>query len=162
VSLSDKIVGMHYRYPDYYEVGREKIREYAFAVKNDDPAYFQDEAAAELGYDGLLAPLTFISVFGYQAQSAFFADANIAITDAKIIQVDQVLKLLKPIKVGDRLYCDVYVDSLRQSFGTDTIVTKNLVTNEDGELVQETYTTLVGRSDEDGEDGEEGFSNGIA
>ena len=159
MALSDKIVGLHYRYPDYYEVGREKIREYATAVKNEDPAFFEDKAAAELGHDGLLAPLTFISVFGYQAQSAFFANANVEVKDAKIVQVDQVLKFLKPIKVGDRLYCDVYVDSIRKSFGTDIIVTKNIVTNEDGEIVQETYTTLVGRSDGEGE---EGFSDAIA
>ena len=31
---------MHYRYPDHYVVGREKIREYAIAVKNEDPAFF--------------------------------------------------------------------------------------------------------------------------
>lgn len=159
MSLSDKIVGMHYRYPDYYEVGREKIREYAAAVKNDDDAYFEDDAAAELGYDGLLAPLTFISVFGYQAQTAFFQSAGVTVTDAQIVQVDQVLKWLQPIKVGDRLYCDVYVDSIRQSFGTDTIVTKNIVTNDKGEMVMETYTTLVGRSDGEGE---EGFSDAIA
>ena len=95
MSLSSNIVGMHYKYPDYYEVGREKIREYATAVKNDDAAFFDDKAAAELGHDGLLAPLTFISVFGYQAQSAFFENANIGITDAKIVQVDQELKFLR-------------------------------------------------------------------
>jgi acyl dehydratase len=158
VSLSDKIVGMHYRYPDYYEVGREKLREYALAVKNDDPAFFEEKAAAALGYDGLLAPLTFISVFGYQAQSAFFASANIGIQDAKIVQVDQELKIHKPIKAGDRLYCDVYVHSIRQAHGTDIIVTKNIISNDRGEPVQETYTTLAGRSDESGE----GFSNGTA
>jgi acyl dehydratase len=159
VALSDKIVGMHFRYPDYYEVGRVKVREYAVAVKNEDPSFFEEEAAADLGYDGLLAPLTFISVFGYQAQAAFFASANVETKDAKIVQVDQVLKFLNPIKVGDRLYCDVYVDSIRQSFGTDTIVTKNIITNDRGEEVLETYTTLVGRSDGEGE---EGFSNAIA
>jgi acyl dehydratase len=151
---------MHYRYPDHYVVGREKIREYAVAVKNEDPAYFDEKAAAELGHDGLLAPLTFISVFGYQAQSAFFANADIGIHDAKIVQVDQELKFMKPIKAGDRLYCDVYVHSIRQSFGADIIVTKNIVTNEDGEVVQETYTTLAGRSGEEGEVG--GFNNGAA
>jgi acyl dehydratase len=160
VSLSSNIVGMHYRYPDHYVVGREKIREYAVAVKNEDPAYFDEKAAAELGHDGLLAPLTFISVFGYQAQSAFFAHADIGIHDAKIVQVDQELKFMKPIKAGDRLYCDVYVHSIRQSFGADIIVTKNIVTNEDGEVVQETYTTLAGRSGEEGEVG--GFNNGAA
>jgi len=159
VSVSENIVGMHYRHPDHYVVGREKIREYASAVKNTDPAFFEEKAAAELGYEGLLAPLTFISVFGYQAQSAFFAYANIGIQDAQIVQVDQVLKYLKPIKAGDRLYCDVYVHSIRKSFGTDMIVTKNIVTNEEGEMVQETYTTLVGRSDDEGV---EGFSDATA
>ena len=151
---------MHYRYPDHYIVGREKIREYATAVKNEDPAYFDDEAAADLGYDGLLAPLTFISVFGYQAQSAFFASADIGIKDAKIVQVDQELKFLAPIKAGDRLYCDVYVHSIRQSFGADIIVTKNIVTNDDGHVVQETYTTLAGRTGDEGEEG--GFNDGVA
>jgi acyl dehydratase len=159
VALSDKIVGMHFRYPDFYEVGREKVREYAEAVKNEDQAFFDERAAADLGYDALLAPLTFISVFGYQAQSAFFVNANIEVTDMKIVQVDQVLKFVTPIKVGDRLYCDVYVDSVRQSFGTDMIVTKNIVTNQAGDVVQETYTTLVGRSDGEGE---EGFSHATA
>ena len=62
MSLSNHLVGMHYRYPDHYEVEREKIREYAEAVKNDDASFFEEKAAAELGYDGLLAPLirTFI------------------------------------------------------------------------------------------------------
>src|ERR1700744_451545 len=127
---------MHYRYPDHYEVEREKIREYAVAVQNEENAFSEENAAAELGYDGLLAPLTFISVFGYQAQSAFFANANVEISDMKIVQVDQVLKFALPITVGDRLYCDVYVHSVRQSFGTDIIVTKNLITNDQGELVQ--------------------------
>jgi meromycolic acid (3R)-3-hydroxyacyl-[acyl-carrier protein] dehydratase HadA len=158
VPLSPDIIGMHYRYPDFYEVGREKVREYAVAVKNEDSAYFDEDAAADLGHDSLPAPLTFISVFGYTAQTAFFENANIGIQDAQIVQVDQELKFLLPIKVGDRLYCDVYVHAYRQAHGTDIIVTKNIISNDRGEAVQETYTTLAGRSDESGE----GFSNGTA
>jgi meromycolic acid (3R)-3-hydroxyacyl-[acyl-carrier protein] dehydratase HadA len=153
VALGKDVVGMHYRYPNHYIVEREKVREYAGAVKNDDPFFFQEKAAEELGYHALLAPLTFISVFGYQAQTAFFAHANIGIQDEQIVQVDQVLKFLKPIQVGDKLYCDVYVDSIRQAHGTDIIVTKNIVTNDAGDVVQETYTTLAGRASEDGEEG---------
>lgn len=159
MALSAQIVGMHYRYPDHYVVGREKLREYATAVKNDDAAFFDEAAAAELGHEALPAPLTFISIFGYQAQTAFFAHANIGISDMQIVQVDQVLKFLKPIHAGDKLYCDVYVDSVRQAHGTDIIVTKNIVSNDQGDVLQETFTTLAGRS---GEDGEEGFSDGTA
>jgi acyl-CoA thioesterase len=156
--LGKDVVGMHYRYPDHYMVEREKVREYAVAVKNEDAAFFEEKAAIELGYDGLVAPLTFISVFGYQAQTAFFAHANIGIHDEQIVQVDQVLQFLKPIQVGDKLYCDVYVDSVRKAHGADIIVTKNIVTNQAGEVVQETYTTLAGRAGEEGE----GFSDAIA
>jgi len=150
---------MHYRYPDHYEVEREKIREYAVAVQNDDAAFFEEKAAAELGYQALPAPLTFICVFGYKAQSAFFEHAGIAVTDQQIVQVDQVLKFEKPIVAGDKLYCDVYVDSVREAHGTQIIVTKNIVTDQAGDIVQETYTTLAGRA---GEDGEKGFSDAIA
>src|SRR6516165_9921786 len=137
---------MHYRYPDHYEVEREKIREYAIAVQNEDASYFEEDAAAELGYKGLLAPLTFICVFGYKAQSAFFKHANVAVADAQIVQVDQVLKFDKPIVAGDKLYCDVYVDSTREPHGTQIIVTKNIITNEAGDIVQDTYTTRAARA----------------
>jgi acyl dehydratase len=158
VALKENIVGLHYRHPEHYEVAREKIREHAIAVKNDD-AFFHDEAvAAELGHDSLPAPLTFISIFGYQAQSAMFASADIGIHDAQIVQVDQELKFKAPIKAGDKLFCDVYVHSVRQAHGTDIIVTKNVITNDKGEVVQETYTTLAGRAG----DGDEGFTDGSA
>ena len=159
MALSEALVGTHYRHPEYYVVEREKIREHANAVQNDDASFFSDQAAAELGYDAVLAPLTFISIFGYTAQLAFFDDANIGISDKQIVQVDQVLKFLKPIKAGDKLYCDVYVHDIRQAHGTDIIVTKNIISNEDGEVVQETYTTLAGRSEDDGESG---FNDGTA
>ncbi|MCF6391010.1 (3R)-hydroxyacyl-ACP dehydratase subunit HadA [Mycobacterium sp. MBM] len=158
MTLSEKIVGMHFRYPDAYEVGREKIREHAVAVKNDDAFYFDEAVAAELGHGSLPAPLTFICIFGYTAQLAFFEHAKIGIHDAQIVQVDQALRFMRPIRAGDKLYCDVYVDSVRQAHGTDIIVTKNIITNDSGDIVQEAYTTLAGRSG----DGEEGFSDGTA
>jgi hypothetical protein len=159
VALTADMIGMHFRYPDHYMVEREKIREYAVAVQNHDGAFFEEKVAADLGYLGLLAPLTFISVFGYKAQTAFFEHANIAINDAQIVQIDQVLKFTKPIVTGDKLYCDVYVDAVREAHGTQIVVTKNIITNNDGEVVQETYTTLAGRV---GEDGEKGFSDATA
>jgi len=156
VPLSPEIVGMHYRHPDFYEVGREKVREYAGAIKNDDAAHHDEVAASRLGHQALLAPLTFTSVVGYTAQLAFFENANVSVTDAQIVQVDQEFRFLQPTKVGDRLYSDVYAHSYRQAHGTDIIVLKTIISNDRGEVVQETYTTLAGRANESGE----GFSNG--
>ncbi|MGV1089119.1 MAG: (3R)-hydroxyacyl-ACP dehydratase subunit HadA [Mycobacterium sp.] len=159
MALSQKIVGTHYHHPDYYLVEREKVREYANAVQNTDAAFFSDEAAAELGYKGLVSPLTFISVLGYIAQRAFFDAHDIGINDKQIVHVDQVLKFFKPVTAGDKLFCDVYVHEVRQAHGTDIIVNKVVITNQDGDIVQENYTTLAGRSDESGESG---FNDGTA
>ncbi|MEB3049283.1 (3R)-hydroxyacyl-ACP dehydratase subunit HadA [Mycolicibacter sp. MYC123] len=158
MSLAERLAGARYRYPDHYEVEREKIREYAHAVKAHDGASLDVRAAAELGYDGLVAPLTYISVFGHKAISAFFEHVGIAVSDAQIVQVDQKLAFHHPIQEGDRLYCDIEVESVRRAHGTDIIMTRQIVTNDAGDIVQETYTTLAGRAGE----GDKGFTDGAA
>ena len=140
------MVGTHYRFDDFYEVGREKVREYARAVQDYHPAHWDETAAAELGHENLLAPLTFISLVGMIAQKRMFDEVVVGYDLSQILHTDQVLEFHQPIKVGDRLTSDVFLDSFRQMAGTDIIVTKNLVTNQHGELVQTTYTTLIARS----------------
>jgi len=144
---AEAMVGHHYRVDDYYEVGREKVREYARAVQDYHPVHWDENVAEEFGYDGLLAPLTFISLVGILAQDRLFKTVVTGYDPSQIMQTDQVLEFHKPIKVGDQLVCDVYLDSFRRApRGADIIVTKNIVTDQNDELVQTTWTTLVGRS----------------
>lgn len=150
MALSPDIVGLTYLYPDHYVVGAEEIRQYAVAVKNDDASYFDEGAARALGHDAVLAPLTFISIFGYRAQMAFFEHANIPIDGELLIQAEQGLRMLRPIKAGDILYCHIRIDSLRQAFGADVLTIRSRITNGEGKTVQEDYTTLAGRSEEAG------------
>ena len=142
-----EMVGHHYRVDDFYQVGREKIREYARAVQDYHPAHWSDDAAKGLGYDGLIAPVTFISLVGIIAQRKLFEEIVTGYDLSQILQTDQVLEFHKPIKVGDRLICDVYLDSFREGkMGGDIIVTKNIVTDQNDDVVMTTYTTLVARS----------------
>ncbi|MEV6428627.1 fused (3R)-hydroxyacyl-ACP dehydratase subunits HadA/HadB [Nocardia sp. NPDC051463] len=140
------MVGHHYRVDDYYEVGREKVREYARAVQDYHPLHWEEDIAQEYGYDGLLAPLTFISLVGILAQRKLFEQIVTGYDLSQIMQTDQILEFHRPIKVGDQLTCDVFLHSFRQAFGGDIIVTKNIVTDQNDQLVLTTYTTLIGRS----------------
>jgi acyl dehydratase len=88
---------------------------------------------------------------------AFFAHANITITDEKMIQAEQGLKIFRPIKAGDRLYCRIRIDSLRQAFGADVLTLRSWITNQHGETVQEDYTIMAGRTER-----EEGSETGAA
>ena len=149
MALKTDIRGMIWRYPDYFVVGREQLRQFAQSVKNDHPAHFDEDAAAELGHDAIIAPLTFATIFAKLVQLDFFRHVDIGMETLVIVQVDQRFVFCKPIKAGDKLWARMEVQSVHERFGADIVVTKNICTNDDGEVVLEAYTTLMSQhSDE--------------
>jgi len=145
MALKTDIRGMVWRYPDYFVVGREQLREFARAIKCDERAYFDEEAAAELGYDAIIAPMTFVSIFAKYVQLDFFRNVDIGMETMQIVQVDQRFVFYKPILAGDKLWARMDIHSVDERFGADIVVTKNTCTNDDGEVVIEAYTTLMGQ-----------------
>jgi acyl-CoA thioesterase FadM len=144
MALKLDIRGMVHEYPDYFVVGREKVREYAKAVKNDDAAFHDEQAAADLGHESLLAPLTFVSILALLVQQDFFRKYDVGMETMQIVQVDQKFMYHKPIKAGDKLFARMEVHSVDERFGADIVVTRNILTGEDGEMLLESYTTLMG------------------
>jgi len=142
--INKDIVGMVWNYPDTFVVGREQVRQYATAIKADDPASYDEEAAAELGHDAVIAPLTFISVFALLIQRHFFQNVDVGLEAMQIVQVDQKFVFHRPIKAGDKLVGTMHVESVVERFGADIVVTRNVCHNADGEMVIEAYTTLMG------------------
>lgn len=144
MALKVDIRGMVWRYPDHFEVGREQVRQYARSVKCNDPASLDEQAAAELGYGSLLAPLTFVSIFAKLVQDDFFRNVDVGFETMQIVQVDQKFVYNKPMRVGDKLFGVMEIQSVNERFGADIVVTKNTCTNQDGEVVLVAYTTLMG------------------
>jgi acyl dehydratase len=148
VALKTDIRGMSHTYPDHFVVGREKVREYAKAVKAEDPASLDDEAAAELGHDGIVAPLTFSSIFALLVQQDFFKHVDVGLETMQIVQVDQRFVYHRPVRAGDKLWARVDIHSVDERFGADIVVTRNVCTDENGDIVMEAYTTLMGQQGE--------------
>lgn len=149
MAIKTDIRGIIWRYPEVFVVGREKVREYANAVKSDDAASFDEAAAAELGYDSLLAPLTFVAILAKLVQTDFFRNVDTGYTSMQMVQVDQGFTYHKPIKVGDKLYARMEIASVNERFGADIVTTRNTLTNEDGEVVLEAFTTMMGHEGDD-------------
>ncbi|MEB3070073.1 (3R)-hydroxyacyl-ACP dehydratase subunit HadC [[Mycobacterium] vasticus] len=149
MAIKTDIRGLIWRYPEPFVVGREKIREYARAVKAEDPACYDEAAAAELGYDSLLAPLTFVAILAKLVQSDFFRNVDTGYTSMQMVQVDQGFTYRKPIKAGDTLYARMEISSVNERFGADIVTTRNILTNQDGEVVLEAFTTMMGHEGDD-------------
>ncbi len=144
VAINTDILGMVWDYPDSFVVGREKVREFAKSVKADDPACFDEDAAAELGYDGLVAPPTFVTILGKMVQADFMRKVDTGYETLQMVQVDQRFVFHKPILAGDVLHARMEVHSVAERFGADIVVTRNTLTNQHGEVVMEAYTTVMG------------------
>ena len=144
--IAEEIIGTHYRYPDYFAVGREKIREFARAVKDDHPAHFDVNAAAECGYDNLIAPLTFLAVAGRRVQLEIFEQFDVPINMARVFHRDQKLIFHRPIVAGDKLYFDNYLDSVIESHGTVISEIRGEVTDEEGNPVVTSVVTMIGEA----------------
>ena len=140
------LIGKHYRQEDHFQVGREKIREFAAAVQDDHPTHYRQEAAAEAGYSTLLAPLTFVAIAGRRVQLEIFTRFNIPINIARVFHRDQKFRFHRPIVAGDKLHFDTYLESVIQSHGTVIAEIRSEVTDADGEPVISSVVTMLGEA----------------
>lgn len=145
MALKTDIRGMVWRYPDYFVVGREELRRFAQSIKCDHPAFYEEEAAAELGYDAIVAPMTFVTILAKLVQLDFFRNVDVGMETMQIVQVDQQFLFHRPVLAGDKLWARMDIYSVTERFGADIVVTKNVCHNDEGELVLEAYTTLMGQ-----------------
>lgn len=149
MSIAANIIGTHYRYPDYFEVGREKVREFSQAVKDDHPAHFDEAAARECGYDNLIAPLTFLAVAGRRVQLELFDKFDVPINLERVLHRDQKLIFHRPIVVGDKLWFDSYLDSVIESHGTVICEIRAEVSDDEGKPVATSIVTMLGEAEID-------------
>ena len=151
MGIADNIIGTHYRYPDYFEVDREKIREFARAVKDHHPAHYSEEAAKDCGYDSLIAPLTFLAVAGRRVQAELFEQFDVPINMERVLHRDQKLVFHRPILAGDKLFFDSYLDSVIESHGAVVTEIRGEVTDAEGNPVITSVVTVMGEAQSDTE-----------
>jgi acyl dehydratase len=146
MAIAEDIIGTHYRYDDHFVVGREKVREFANAIKDDHPAHHDVQAALDAGHPGIVAPLTFIAVAGRRVQLEMFKQFDVGINLERVIHRDQKLKFHRPIVTGDYLYFETFLDSVIQSHGTVIAELRSEVTDAAGALVLTTVVTMIGEA----------------
>lgn len=141
-SALDARVGHYYQMDGPYLVGREKVREYARAVQDYHPAHWDVAAAVELGYSGLVAPLTFTSTPAMACNRRMFE--SVVVGYDTYLQTEEVFEQHRPIVAGDELHIDVELTSVRRVAGRDLITVTNTFTDPAGERVHTLHTTVVG------------------
>lgn len=143
--LDQSFVGRVYPPTPPYEVGREKIREFADAIGDGNPAYRDPAAAKELGHPDVIAPPTFGIVLTARAGHQVIKDPELGVDYSRVVHGEQRFSYVRPIRAGDALSVVVTVESIRSAAGNDIVSTKGEVSTVDGEPVLTAYGTLVVR-----------------
>ena len=143
--LDQSFVGRVYPPTEPYEVSREKIREFAAAIGDTNPAYRDPAAARKLGYPDVIAPPTFAIIVTSRASHQVIMDPDLGVDYSRVVHGEQRFEHVRPIHAGDALTVVVTVEGVRSAAGNDVITTKGNVSTVDGEPVLTALNTLVVR-----------------
>ncbi|MGH3821999.1 MAG: FAS1-like dehydratase domain-containing protein [Pseudonocardiaceae bacterium] len=145
MALDPSFVGRCYPLAGTYHVGREKIREFAEAIGDDDALYRDPDAARACGYSDVLAPPTFVMILAMRAQEELISDPELGLDYRRMVHGNQSFTHHRPIKAGDELAATLHVDSIRTMAGNDMLSVRCEITDRDGDPVTTARSLLVVR-----------------
>ena len=100
-------------YPTFqYEVGREKIFEYARATLSKNPFSTDPEFAAQSHYGNVVAPPTFAAVYCHQALRNVFDDKELAMKIPRIVHGEQTFEFGEVVMSGDTISTTVTITDI--------------------------------------------------
>ena len=127
-----------------YQVGREKIKEYAKALGIDNPVHSDVEAARAAGFRDVVAPPMFAVVYSGPALAPVLFDSAVEMNFAAMVHGGQVFEWGEPVCSGDENTTSSKCLSIEEKDGKGFYVFETVSVNQDdAEVVRGTWTNIV-------------------
>jgi acyl dehydratase len=145
VALNRDFIGREFPPSPPYEVGREKIREFAEAIGDTNPAYVDPEAAKALGHPDVIAPPTFAIVLSFRISDTIVADSGLGLDYSLVVHGEQRFVHVRPIRAGDVLVVTPRITAIRYAGRNELMTWEADIRTVEGEPVCVATNTLVSR-----------------
>ena len=143
MALKTEAIGKEYP-PVTYEVGREKIREYANAIGADNPVHHDRDVAKAAGFRNVVAPPMFCVVYSAPALGPAVLDPEVGVNLVAMVHGGQEFVWGEPVCSGDEITTAAKVVDISERDGKGFYVFESVSTNQDGdEVVRGTWTNIV-------------------
>ena len=130
--------------PTTYAVGREKIREYAYATGESNPLHLDLDAARAAGYRDLVAPPMFAVVYAAPAVAPGLFDPEVGIDFARMVHGGQEFRWGPLVIAGDEITTTVTLKDVTARESMSFFVFESVSENQDGDTVcVGTWTNIV-------------------
>lgn len=127
-----------------YQVGREKIREYANVIGADNPVHHDREAALAAGYRDVVAPPMFCVVYSAAAMGPAILDPQVGINLAAMVHGSQEFEWGEPVCSGDEITTTAQCVEIYEKDGKGFYVFESTSVNQDGDqVVRGVWTNIV-------------------
>lgn len=127
-----------------YQVGREKIKEFASAIGAENPVHFSRDAALASGYRDVVAPPMFCVVYSAPAMGPAILDPDVAMNFAAMVHGSQEFEWGEPVCSGDEITTTPRCLEIYERDGKGFYVFESQSVNQDGEaVVTGTWTNIV-------------------
>jgi acyl dehydratase len=121
--------------PTTYAVGREKVKEYAFAVGETNPLHIDHEAARAAGHEDVVAPPMFAVVYAGRAMNAPLFDPEVGLDFAHMVHGAQEFRWGPLVIAGDEIETTATVKEISERGGLGFFVFETVSVNQLGETV---------------------------
>ncbi|WP_194896237.1 MaoC family dehydratase N-terminal domain-containing protein [Catenulispora pinisilvae] len=145
--LNPSFTGRSYPPTEPYEVGREKIREFADAIGAGHPAYRDQSAARASGHPDIVAPPTFPIVLSMRANRLVLDDPELGIDEGRVVHGEQKFRYFRPVYAGDTLVCEAGIEELTARGGHEFLLIRTDVRTTQDEPVVTVWSRLVVRGE---------------
>ena len=127
-----------------YEVGKEKIREYATVVGLENPVHFDREAAKAAGFRDVVAPPMFCVVYSRDALAPAMFDPEVGMNFAAMVHGGQEFKWGEPACSGDEITTTARCLEIYEKDGKGFYVFESNSVNQNGDqVVRGVWTNIV-------------------
>lgn len=148
MTVNPDVAGRTYPATATYDVGREKIREFAEAIGSTNPLHFDQEAARQAGHPDVIAPPTFAVLIAQRASARVVQDPDVGIDFTRVVHGEQQFTHHRPICAGDSLATSTTIDSIRVVAGNSMVTISDHISDRAGQPVCTATSMLVVRAEE--------------
>jgi acyl dehydratase len=121
--------------PSLYAVGREKIKEFAYAVGESNPIHLDHEVARQAGFPDVVAPPMFAVVYARGSIGPAILDPEIGINFALMVHGGQEFRWGPLVVAGDEITTTTTVLDIFERGGMEFYVFESVSENQRGEAV---------------------------
>ena len=130
--------------PTTYEVGLEKIREFANAVGETEQVHHDRDAAKAAGFRDVVAPPMFTVVYSAPAMGPAILDPELGINLMMMLHGSQEFVWGEPVCAGDSITTTATVKDVYEKDDKAFFVFESVSENQDGqEVARGTWTNIV-------------------